>query len=95
MGALKYGNVVVDFGAVLLRDTFGYPDNVSTLLFLQFQVRIEDAEMELVKESVNVELHLVLEKFILKGFFTGVIAGAFKQGAILLLKINLHLKNKK
>lgn len=55
---LEDRNVVVDFGAMLLCNALGYPDNVPALLLLQLQVGVEDAEMELLNECVHIQFHL-------------------------------------
>jgi hypothetical protein len=55
---LQDWNVIVDLGAVLLRNAFGNPDDVATFLLLKLQVGIEDAEVELLHESVNVQFDL-------------------------------------
>jgi hypothetical protein len=39
---------------MLLGHTLGNPDDVAALLLLELQVRIKDAKMELLHESVNV-----------------------------------------
>jgi hypothetical protein len=44
---LDYRNVVVDLGSVLLRNALGNPNDVSALLLLQLQVRVEHAKVEL------------------------------------------------
>lgn len=46
--------VVVNFCAMLLRNTFGNPNNVAALLLLQLQVRVEYAKMELLNKRENV-----------------------------------------
>lgn len=55
---LQDWNVIVDFGAMLLGDAFSNPDNVSAFLFLQFQVRVEDTEVELLHECIHVQFDL-------------------------------------
>lgn len=57
-GNLKDGNVVVDLGAMPLGDALGDPDDVPALLLLQFDVGVENAEVELVEEGQLVQLHL-------------------------------------
>ena len=47
-------DVVIYFGFVPLRDAFGNPDNVSTFLFLQFNVSVENTEVELLHKRVDV-----------------------------------------
>lgn len=55
---LQDWNVIVDLGAVLLSHAFGDPDDVAALLFLKFQVRVEDSEVELLHECVDIQFHL-------------------------------------
>ena len=57
-GGLEDGDVVINLGAMLLGNAFGNPDNVSALLLLELQVRVEDSEMELLHKAVNIQLHL-------------------------------------
>lgn len=45
---LEDGYVVVNLGTVPLGNALGDPDNVSTLLLLELDVGVEDAEVELV-----------------------------------------------
>lgn len=59
---LKYGDVIVDLGPVALGDTLCDPHNVTTLLLLQFDVRIKDTEVELVQEGQFIQLHLKIIK---------------------------------
>lgn len=63
---LKNGNVVVDFGSMLLRHAFADPHNVAALLLLQFQIRIEHAEVELLQECVHVQSNLKLNRILIK-----------------------------
>lgn len=44
---LQNGDVVINLGSVFLGNTFSNPNNISTLLFLQLEVSIEDTKMEL------------------------------------------------
>lgn len=46
---------------MLLCDAFGDPDDVAAFLLLQFQVRVEDTEVELLHESVDVQFDLQRE----------------------------------
>lgn len=55
---LQNRNIVVDLGAVLLRDALGDPDDVAAFLLLQLQVGVEDTEVELLHECVDVQLDL-------------------------------------
>lgn len=55
---LKDIDVVIDFGFVSLRYAFGDPDDVSTLLLLQFDVRVKHTKVELLHEGIHVELYL-------------------------------------
>lgn len=43
-----------------LRNALGNPHNVADLLLLQFHVRVEHAEVELLHEGKLVEMHLVV-----------------------------------
>ena len=43
---------------MFLCDTFSDPDDVSTLLFFQFQVGVEDTKMELTKKRMHIQLDL-------------------------------------
>ena len=51
-------NVAVDLGAVTLCDALADPDDVATLLLLQLDERVEDAEVELLHERVLHQQHL-------------------------------------
>jgi len=62
---VKNGDVVINLGLVVLGDTLGYPDDVATLLLLQLEEGVEDAEVELLHECVHVKLHLVLKELVL------------------------------
>lgn len=46
----EYWNVVVYLGAVALSNAFSNPDDVAALLFLQLDIGVEDAIVELVHE---------------------------------------------
>lgn len=50
--------VVVYLGLLPLRDALSDPDDVTTLLLLQFDVGVEYSEMELLQENKCVQLHL-------------------------------------
>lgn len=45
-------NVAVNFGSMSLRNAFGDPNDVAVLLFLELNVSVEDAKVELVQESL-------------------------------------------
>lgn len=64
-------DIVVYFGAMLLGDTLGNPDDVTAFLLLELQVRIKNAEMKLLHESIHVQLDLktttINIKFTIKG----------------------------
>ena len=49
-GRLEYGDVVVDLGTVPLGNALSNPHDVPALLFLQLDICIEHAEVELVEE---------------------------------------------
>ena len=55
---LKDWNVVVNLGSVFLCDTFRDPNNVTTFLFLQFQIGIENSKVKLLHECVNIQFDL-------------------------------------
>ena len=55
---LKDWNVVVNLGSVFLSDTFRDPNNVTTFLFLQFQIGIENSKVKLLHECVNIQFDL-------------------------------------
>lgn len=43
---------------MFLRNALRYPNDIAALLFLQLQVRIEDAEMELLNECEHIQFDL-------------------------------------
>lgn len=55
---LEYGDVVVNLSPVSLGDTLCNPHNVPALLFLQFDIGIEHAEMKLIQEGQLIKFHL-------------------------------------
>jgi len=55
---LEYGDVVVNLSPVPLGDTLCNPHNVPALLFLQFDIGIEHAEMKLIQEGQLIKFHL-------------------------------------
>lgn len=59
---LEDGDVVVYLGLLSLCDTLGDPDDVATLLLLQFDVGVKYPEVELLQESKCVQLHLGKDK---------------------------------
>lgn len=92
-GYLEYGDVVVDFGAMLLGDALGDPDNVAALLLLELKVRIEDTEVELLQEGEHVQFHLVLEELVLECLVSRIVAGSIEECCVLsvILGDSLHL----
>lgn len=88
MCCLHDGDVVVNLGSVLLGDALCNPHNVATFLFLEAEVGIEHSKVELVEESIDIEPHLVLKELVLEGLLSGVVAGALKQGSVLLKMIS-------
>jgi len=74
----KDRNIVVNFGAMLLRHTFGNPHNIPAFLLLQFQVGVENSKVELLHKGVHIQLDFVLEKLVFQCFFARVGARAFK-----------------
>lgn len=61
---LEDGNIIVNFSAMLLGNTFGNPHNVTALLFLEFQVRIEYTKVELLHEGVHVQFDLKMLEYV-------------------------------
>lgn len=55
---LEYWDVAVNLGTMSLGHALGNPDDVTTLLFLQLDVRVKDAKVELLHEGILHELHL-------------------------------------
>lgn len=56
--SLKDGYIIVNLGPLSLRDTLSDPDDVTTLLLLQFDVGVKYSKVELLQESKCVQLHL-------------------------------------
>ena len=52
------GDVAVDFGSVSLGDALADPDDVATLLLLQFDERVKCAEVKLLHKGVLHKQHL-------------------------------------
>lgn len=48
----------MNLGLLSLRDTLGDPDDVATLLLLQFDVGVKNCKVELLQESKCIQLHL-------------------------------------
>lgn len=61
---LEDGNIIVNFSAMLLGNTFSNPHNVTALLFLEFQVRIEYTKVELLHEGVHVQFDLKMLEYV-------------------------------
>jgi len=80
---LEDRDVVVNFSAMFLCDALWNPDYVTALLLLELQVWVEDTKVELLHEAVDVQLDLVLEKFVLQCLLARIISSAFKQLAVL------------
>lgn len=59
---LEDGDVVIDLCSVFLSYTLGDPDDIAALLLLEFQVRIENAKVELLHKSVHVQFDLKIKK---------------------------------
>ena len=51
-------NVVINLGSVSLCNTLGDPDNITTFLLLQTNVRVENTKMKLLHERLDIDLHL-------------------------------------
>lgn len=60
--SLEDGYVVVYLGFLSLCDALRDPDDVATLLLLQFDVGVKYSEVELLQESKCVQLHLGEDK---------------------------------
>lgn len=90
---LEYGDVVVDFGAMLLGNALGDPDNVAALLLLELEVRVEDTEVELLQEGEHIQLDLVLEELVLECLVPRIVAGTIEECCVLsvILGDSLHL----
>lgn len=58
LSSLEDGYVVVYLGFLSLCDTLSDPDDVATLLLLQFDVRVKYSKVELLQESKCVQFHL-------------------------------------
>ena len=84
---------------MLLGNAFGDPDDVAILLFLQFQIGVEDPEVKLSKKGIHVQFHLrkselsvrdsrrshfVFEEFIFDGLVTRVRSSSLEQHFVLL-----------
>ena len=50
--------VVVDFCAVFLSHALCNPDDIPALLFLEFEERVEHAEVELLHKRIHVQFNL-------------------------------------
>lgn len=59
--SLEDRNVIIDLGTMFLCNTFRYPDDVTAFLLFQFQIRVENAEMELLDECKHIQFHLESE----------------------------------
>lgn len=57
-GNLQNWNVIVDLSAVFLSDALGNPNNVAAFLFLELQIRIENAKVELLHKCVDIQFDL-------------------------------------
>ena len=62
-----------------LRNALRYPDDIATFLLPQFEVSVEDSEVELLHERADHQLHFVLEKFVFQCLVSGIRARSFKQ----------------
>jgi len=76
---LEDGNVLIDFGLLILCDTLGYPNDVPYFLLFQLDPRIEHSVMELLLKCQSIELYFILEKRIFEGL---VIAQLLKYCSI-------------
>lgn len=61
---LQYGNIAVDSILLVLGNAFCNPYNVADLLFLELDVRVKHAIVELLLECQAVQKHLVLKKLV-------------------------------
>lgn len=50
--------VIIDFSTMFLSHTLGYPDDVTTFLLFELQVRIEHSEVELLNECEHIQFNL-------------------------------------
>ena len=55
---LHDGYVVVDFGPMFLSHALCDPDDIPALLFLEFEERVEHAEVELLHKRIHVQFNL-------------------------------------
>ena len=79
----KYGDIIIYFGLVMLRNALGDPDNVPALLFFQLQEGIEYTKMELLHKCVSVQVDFVLEKLVFQGSFAWVSSCSFKAHLVI------------
>lgn len=84
---LEDWNVIIYLGFVLLCHTFGDPNDVSNFLFLQLQIRVEDAEVELLHKTVHVEADLRLKEFVFECFLFVTLTLAFEENAIFSIEV--------
>ena len=63
---------------MFLSYTFCNPDNVSTFLLFQFQIRVKYSEMKLLHKSIDVQFDLIFEKLVLQSFLSWVISGSLE-----------------
>ena len=82
---LKDWNVIVNFGAMFLRNAFCNPHNIATFLLFQFQIRVKDSKMKLLHKSIDVQFDLILEEFVFQSLFARIGTGALKTLLVVLV----------
>ena len=61
-----------------------YPDDVTTLLFLQLHVRIKHSKVKLIHERLHIELDFSLKELVLECLLSRISASTVEYGSILL-----------
>ena len=84
---LKYWYIVVNLGFIPLCNTFSNPHDVTTLLLLQLNKCVEDAEVKLSLERERIQFHFVFEESIFQGLFSGIISSTLEQLPVVLSKV--------
>ena len=89
--ALHDWYIVIDSSPVLLGHTLSDPNDVSILLLLKLEKRVEHTEAELPHERVQVHLDLLLEKAVLYCLVAWIRAHVLEQGSVLAVVLRHHL----
>ena len=84
-------NIIVNSGSMLLSNALRNPNDVSVLLLLQLQQRIEHPIAELSHKSIQVHFDLLLKELILNRLVTSIRSNILKQWLILLANIKTKL----